>query len=208
MGTPTCPIGWQAGNSDKGRCELAGSVVGLGNSRPGPCFARISIRNVTTRRKAADMTVLGNAPYPVPAIAGPVTGLVPVDAPGGPGSAAGRQADLPDGHAEEPFGRVARLAALVLGVRSVFVTVAGGQLFPAGACRGGRAVAGQRAAGELLLGQRVVESGGRLVIEDARVDPRAAGWGLAGWGVAGGVGVVAWAGFPVRSPDGLVVGVL
>src|ERR1017187_6283286 len=78
MGTPTCPIGWQAGNSDKGRCELAGSVVGLGNSRPGPCFARISIRNVTTRRKAADMTVLGNAPYPVPAIAGPVTGLVQI----------------------------------------------------------------------------------------------------------------------------------
>src|SRR5450631_3513381 len=187
MGTPTCPIGWQAGNSDKGRCELAGSVVGLGNSRPGPCFARISIRNVTTRRKAADMTVIGNAPYPAPAIAGPVTGLVPVDAPGGPGSAAGRQADLPDGHAEEPFGRVARLAALVLGVRSVFVTVAGGQLFPAGACRGGRAVAGQRAAG---------------------VDPRAGGWGRGGCGGAGGAGVVAWAGFPVRSPDGLVVGAL
>src|ERR1022692_3731672 len=91
MGTPTCPIGWQAGNSDKGRCELAGSVVGLGNSRPGPCFARISIRNVTTRRKAADMTVLGNAPYPVPAIAGPVTGLVPLDAPGGAGPPAARQ---------------------------------------------------------------------------------------------------------------------
>jgi phosphoserine phosphatase RsbU/P len=105
--------------------------------------------------------------------------------------------------AEEPFGRVARLAALVLGVRSVFVTVAGGQLFPAGACRGGRAVAGQRAAGELLLGQRVVESGGRLVIEDARVDPRTAGSYL-----AGAAGVVAWAGFPVRSPDGLVVGAL
>src|ERR1035437_6749623 len=207
MGTPTCPIGWQAGNSDKGRCELAGSVVGLGNSRPGPCFARISMRNVTTRRKAADMTVLGNAPYPVPAIAGPVTGLVPVDAPGGPGSAAGGQADLADGHAEESFRRVARsarLAALVLGVRSVFVTLAGGQLFPAGACRGGRAVAGQRAAGELSLGQRVIESGGRLVVEDARVDPRAAGCGLAGGGVAGGAGGGGGGGVPGGRPGGAV----
>jgi sigma-B regulation protein RsbU (phosphoserine phosphatase) len=142
----------------------------------------MSACNVTTWAEVANMAVLGSAPSPV-------TG------------------------AEEPFGRVARLAALVLGVRSVFVTVAGGQLFPAGACRGGRAVAGQRAAGELLLGQRVVESGGRLVIEDARVDPRTAGCGLAGCGlagcgVAGAAGVVAWAGFPVRSPDGLVVGAL
>jgi phosphoserine phosphatase RsbU/P len=115
--------------------------------------------------------------------------------------------------AEEPFGRVARLAALVLGVpSSVFVAVAGGQLFSSGGtCRGLQGVAGQRAAGELLLGQRVIESGTRLVIEDARVDPRAAGDcppGSCLAGLAGLAGVVAWAGFPVRSPDGRVAGAL
>jgi hypothetical protein len=88
--------------------------------------------------------------------------------------------------AEEPFGRVARLAALVLGVpSSVFVAVAGGQLFPRGTCPGWRAVAGQQAPGELSLCQRVIESGGGLVVEDARVDPRTPGSCPAGSCLAG-----------------------
>jgi phosphoserine phosphatase RsbU/P len=151
----------------------------------------MSACNVTTWAEVANMAVLGSAPSPV-------TG------------------------AEEPFGRVARLAALVLGVpSSVFVAVAGGQLFPRGTCPGWRAVAGQQAPGELPLCQRVIESGAGLAVEDARVDPRTAGSCPAGSclagsclagsclaGLAGAAGVVAWAGFPVRSPDGLVAGAL
>jgi phosphoserine phosphatase RsbU/P len=120
--------------------------------------------------------------------------------------------------AEEPFDRVARLAALVLGVPAVFVAMAGGQLFPRRTWPGWRTVAGQQAPGELSLCRRVIESGGGLVVEDARVDPRTAGSCPAGSCLAGScpagsclagpAGVVAWAGFPVRGPDGAVAGVL
>ena len=105
--------------------------------------------------------------------------------------------------AEEPFGRVARLAALVLGTPSAFVTVAGSQPSFRRTCPGTRGAAGRRSPAEQSLCQQVIDSGGKLIIEDARLDPR-----TAGSYPAGPADVVAWAGFPVRGPDGLAAGAL
>src|ERR1039457_1329967 len=105
--------------------------------------------------------------------------------------------------AEEPFGRVARLAALVLGTPSAFVTVAGSQPCSRRTCPGTRGAAGRRSPAEQSLCQHVIDSGGKLIIEDARLDPR-----TAGSYPAGPADVVAWAGFPVRGPDGLAAGAL
>ena len=71
------------------------------------------------------MTVLDNAPDPVPAAAGTVTGFIPVDVPGGPGPVAARQAGVPGIQAEKPFDRVARLAAMVVGTPLASVAITG-----------------------------------------------------------------------------------
>jgi sigma-B regulation protein RsbU (phosphoserine phosphatase) len=133
----------------------------------------MSERDVTTSAEMANMSVLGNAP-------GPVVG------------------------AEKPFDRVARLAAMVLGTPLASVTVAGG--YPVSArrtCPGIPAAAGPLSPVERWLCQHVIDSGDKLVIEDARRDPRS----IVSCPV-GPAGVIAWAGFPVRGPDGHVVGAL
>ena len=105
--------------------------------------------------------------------------------------------------AEEPFGRVARLAALVLGAPSAFVTVAAGQPFSRRTSSGSRSTAGRRSPAEQSLCQQVIHTGDKLVIEDARLDPRTVGSYQ-----TGPAAMIAWAGFPVRGPDGLVAGAL
>jgi phosphoserine phosphatase RsbU/P len=98
--------------------------------------------------------------------------------------------------AEEPFGRVARLAALVLGAPSAFVTVAAGQPFSRRTSSGSRSTAGRRSPAEQSLCQQVIHTGDKLVIEDARLDPRTVGSYQ-----TGPAAMIAWAGFPVRGPD-------
>jgi sigma-B regulation protein RsbU (phosphoserine phosphatase) len=63
--------------------------------------------------------------------------------------------------------------------------------------------AGERSAVELALCEYVIESGVRLVFGGTRLDLRAGG-GCP----LGPDGVAAWAGFPVRGPDGRVAGAL
>jgi sigma-B regulation protein RsbU (phosphoserine phosphatase) len=149
------------------------------------------------------MAVLGNAPNPGPARVRTLTGLVPADALEPPELAAPRPAGLPDARAEVPFDHVARLAAMVLGTPSASVTVAGER--PSAARISGDAldVADQLSPVEHWLCQYVIDSAAELVIDDIRLDPRAVAWRPAGT-----ARVIAWAGFPVRGPDGHVVGAL
>jgi len=147
------------------------------------------------------MTVLGDAFSPVPAAS--VPGLA---RPEWPELTVAGQAGLAGAGAEVPFDHVARLAAMVLGMPLASVTVAG-ERRPAGRiCRGGPDVAGQLSPVEQALCQYVIDSAAKLVIDDARLDPRAIACSRAG--PAGPARVIAWAGFPVRGPDGHVVGAL
>jgi serine phosphatase RsbU (regulator of sigma subunit) len=105
--------------------------------------------------------------------------------------------------AAESFDRVARLAAMVLGTPLASVTVTGTQTVSGRTRPGVPGAAAAPSPVEQLLRQHVIDSGDKLVIEDARQDPR-----TVASGPAGPAGVIAWAGFPVRGPDGYVVGAL
>jgi sigma-B regulation protein RsbU (phosphoserine phosphatase) len=101
---------------------------------------------------------------------------------------------------------VARLARMVLGTSLASVMVAGKRPSSGGICLGGPGVPGavdRRSQAEQSLGQHVIESEDKLVVDDVRVDPRV----VARW-PAESASVIAWAGFPVRGPDGHVVGAL
>jgi sigma-B regulation protein RsbU (phosphoserine phosphatase) len=152
--------------------------------------------------EAAEMILLGSSSIPVPI---PPAGLAQAGIPEPPEWAARELDGSPAAAAEQPFGRVARLAAIVLGTSLVSVTVTGR--------RPGTEV-GPRTYGipdgthprnvlEQSLLRSVTDSGGRVVIEDVRLDPRTSAGGPFESG-----GVRAWAGFPVRDPDGNVVGAL
>ena len=170
------------------------------------------------------MTIIEGVPNPAPASV-PVkvaeTGLVPAAEPRPPGLAA-LPPGLPGGNAG-PIGPAARLARLVLGTPSVRATVVvarrcagrsppGGRDLPGGRDRpGGRGPPGNSdrhpdSTGELTPAERswcqyVIDSGTDLVVDDVRFDPR-----TPGGHATGPAGVIAWAGFPLRRPDGLVVG--
>lgn len=150
------------------------------------------------------MKVRGSAPAPIPAFpsVGALARLTPAGAPRPSGLTAARAAGLPDPW-EEPLDRVARLAAMVLGTPTAFVILDDGRVFcgqslPRARTTGDR----QRPAGH-SLGRRVIDSGDKLIICDARLDPR-----TAATGPVGRARVAAWAGLPVRGPDGLVLGAL
>jgi len=105
--------------------------------------------------------------------------------------------------ADEPFGRVARLAAIILGTPLASVTIAGG--YPP--CESSRTAAGDMAVPpspvEQSLLRQVIDSADKLIIDDVRLDPR-----MSDSAATGPASVIAWAGFPVRGPDGRVVGAL
>jgi sigma-B regulation protein RsbU (phosphoserine phosphatase) len=155
------------------------------------------------------MTVLGSASVSVTATVAASTGLAGVYAPELPGLAAGPLAGQPGARAEEPFGHVARLARMVLGTSLAYVMVAGKRPSSGGICPGGPGGPGvpgavdRRSQAEQSLGQHVIESEDKLVVDDVRMDPRI----VARW-PAESASVIAWAGFPVRGPDGHVVGAL
>ncbi len=132
------------------------------------------------------MQVLGGASNPVPAALR--TGSSPVPA--------GDRGD-------EPFDRVARLAAMILRTPLASVSIteqrpAGGRSAPAGGD-----VGGLRSPVERSLGRKVIDSADELIISDARLDPRMSAISPVEPG-----SVLAWAGFPVHDPDGRVAGAL
>jgi phosphoserine phosphatase RsbU/P len=132
------------------------------------------------------MKVLGSAPNPV--LAAARTGLPPVPA--------GDRAD-------EPFDRVARLAAMILGTPLAAVSLTEGR--PAGGRSdpGSGDVGGLRGLVERSLCRKVIDSADELIVSDARLDPRMSAISPVEPG-----SVLTWAGFPVRDPDGQVTGAL
>jgi sigma-B regulation protein RsbU (phosphoserine phosphatase) len=103
----------------------------------------------------------------------------------------------------EPFDRVARLGAMILGTSVASVTIARWRSSHGRICLGAPDTTGQQSPLEQSLLQFVIESQEKLVIDDARIDlPPTARC------PSGSAGVSAWAGFPVCDPHGNVVGAL
>lgn len=149
------------------------------------------------------MKVLGKAPDPAPARVRSAAALFPVSAPAPAELAVARAHAQPDGRAEEPLDRVARLAAMVLGTPLAFVTVVGTPPASGRSWVGSRSGAGQQSSLEQAMCQHVIDSRDYLIIDDARLArPARAG------SLIGSAAVSAWAGFPVQHPDGRVVGAL
>jgi phosphoserine phosphatase RsbU/P len=104
--------------------------------------------------------------------------------------------------AREPFDHVARVAARVLGAPLASVVLSERTSWGRSHA-GARHLAARRSPIEQLLCQHVIDSGEKLIIDDARRDPR-----VVAYSPAGPLGVISWAGFPVHGPDGHVVGAL
>jgi len=148
--------------------------------------------------EAGDMKVLGRAGRPRPDRPGTVAQFGP-DARAERDVAAVRRYVL----AEEPFGRVAKLAAVVAGASSASVVIAAARQ-AAGRWRVAVSTASDpgNPAGESLC-HYVIDSNEPLLIDDARREQPA----IAGV-PAGLASVTAWAGFPVRDPTGCAIGAL
>lgn len=117
--------------------------------------------------------------------------------------AAVRATGLLDTPAEEPFDRLARLAAVTLEAPLAFVTVVDEQRSFWKACIGVDAhdpADRQNTVAESFC-QYVVGSDAELVVGDAASDPR-----TRENPAIEGMGVAAWAGFPLRAPGGEVLG--
>jgi sigma-B regulation protein RsbU (phosphoserine phosphatase) len=129
----------------------------------------------------------------------------PVEHNGSPGAAnqagAGRLPESVNVRPQDSFDRVARLAVMALGRPQVTVIIAGSH--SSGPAWGvSRKSDTEPGPAERSLRQRVIDSGRELVIDNA-----AAGQS-AGPGRGESDGLMAWAGFPVRDPDGRTVGAL
>jgi GAF domain-containing protein len=119
--------------------------------------------------------------------------------------AAAEETGLLDAEPDESFDQLARLAAAVLGVPWVFVTVVDEDRSFWVSAAGVDLDAGSGSYGENAVDasfcQYVIAADGPVVIDDARLDRRSAPNSS-----IKSMGVVAWAGFPLRSSDGHVVG--
>src|SRR5580700_598585 len=151
------------------------------------------------------MRRLGSSPARPPATLSPRTTFAQDDMPGQaawwPDIAPGGDAIKPG--AIEPFGRAARLAEMALGISPGSLTVAGSRSASGMRHRGLPDAADRQSAVEQSLFRSVTESGKRVVIDDILLSPR-----TSTGGPLGSAGFRAWAGFPVRDPDGRVVGAL
>jgi len=149
------------------------------------------------------MTVLDSASTSVPARARAGPGPVPADMPELPGLAAEGQTARPPARPDKPFDHVTRLVAMVMGTPRASVIVAGGRPSSRSICPGAPGPADRQSPAEQSLCQYVMDSKDKLVLDDARLDPRAVASSM-----VESASVIAWAGFPVRAPDGHVVGAL
>ena len=112
---------------------------------------------------------------------------------------------LLDSEPDESFDQLARLAAAVLGVPWVFVTLVDEHRSFWVSAFGvdpdpGSGLYGENSVGDSFC-QYVIAADGAVVIDDARLDPRS----VRNPSIES-MDVVAWAGFPLRSSDGYVVG--
>ena len=155
--------------------------------------------NITNSAEAAVMNVPGTTLAGAPARTSALPGPTPTENAPPPEPAAG----TPGAALAEPFRRVARLAALALGTPLASVTLTDERAFAGKTPLGTPETAGQRSAAEQVLCEQVITSGARLICGGTRLDLRA---GAAS--PLGPDGVAAWAGFPVRGPDGRVAGAL
>lgn len=102
----------------------------------------------------------------------------------------------------DSFDRVARLAVMALGRPLASVTIAGPNQPPEPVWGASRRSDAQPGPVERSLRQRVIDSGRELIIDDVSTGlPAESHRGESG-------GPIAWAGFPVRDPDGRIVGAL
>ncbi|MEU4565213.1 GAF domain-containing SpoIIE family protein phosphatase [Micromonospora sp. NPDC023956] len=117
--------------------------------------------------------------------------------------AAVRRTDLLDTGPEEPFDRLTRLAATLLNTPYAFVTVVDATRSFWKSCVGVDSTDPEKRQSpvEQSFCRYVVGADAELVVPDARADPRTHDNPSIGL-----TGVVAWAGFPVRSADGHVLG--
>ena len=104
---------------------------------------------------------------------------------------------------EEPFDRLTRLACQLLGTPFGFVTIVDERRSFWKSCVGTTAMEiadRQNPVGESFC-QYVIAADQQVIIDDARLNPMTAD----NPSIAS-MGVIAWAGFPIRSPDGEVLG--
>jgi sigma-B regulation protein RsbU (phosphoserine phosphatase) len=114
-----------------------------------------------------------------------------------------RRTRLLDTAPEEPFDRLTRLAASLLGAPFVFVTVVDDRrsFWKSHVGIDTDDPTGRQNTVEESFCQYVIGADAELIVTDARADPRTATNPM-----IGSRGVAAWAGFPIRSPEGLVLG--
>ncbi len=114
-----------------------------------------------------------------------------------------RRTGLLDTPADEPFDRLARLACQILDAPFAFVTIVDERRSFWKACIGVNATspAERQNTVQESFCQYVIAADDAVIIDDARLDPMTA----ANPSIES-MGVIAWAGFPVRSPDGYVLG--
>lgn len=129
-----------------------------------------------------------------------LTRLIPADLPALPASDSARVPGVPEARTPEPFDRVARLAADVLGAPFASVTTIGA---PGGTWICARTAADRQSLSQQSMQQHVIDSDEELIIDGTRLD------------LPGGVSrpaestdVIAWAGIPIRHLDGRVAGAL
>jgi serine phosphatase RsbU (regulator of sigma subunit) len=117
--------------------------------------------------------------------------------------AAVRRTGLLDTAAEEPFDRLTRLAATLLGTPFAFVTVVDDKRSYWKSCVGVDAAdpADRQNPVEESFCQYVINSGSHVVVTDARTDPRTHDNPS-----IESMGVAAWAGFPIHAPGGEILG--
>lgn len=117
--------------------------------------------------------------------------------------AAVRRTGLLDTGPEEAFDRLTRLAATLLGTPFAFVTIVDDTRSFWKSCIGVDSTdpADRQNTVRQSFCQYVIGSGAELIVPDARADPRTADNPSIEL-----MGVAAWAGFPVRSPGGQVLG--
>jgi serine phosphatase RsbU (regulator of sigma subunit) len=117
--------------------------------------------------------------------------------------AAVRRTALLDTGPEEAFDRLTRLAATLLGTPFAFVTIVDESRSFWKSCIGVDSTdpADRQNTVQQSFCRYVIESDAALIVEDARADPRTRDNPSIEL-----MGVAAWAGFPVRSPDGHVLG--
>jgi phosphoserine phosphatase RsbU/P len=155
--------------------------------------------------EAADMKVLSSASVSDLAIAVMLPGLEVAESqepPASPVGQAARSGPRAGTRAEEPFDRVARLAAMVLDTPLAAVTIARER--PSGtSCPVAAAARDRQSPAVQSPSQQVIDSEDMLIIDNARLDPRACASCL-----ISSANMLAWAGCPVRDPEGRVVGAL